>query len=111
MVENRTRAERDPLARIMEWGLMALVILAPLPFGAVGAFGRAGAIFGAGHRLGWDRLLGNGPIRPGLAAPGSNGSHELGGGFELGAGVAEHHEDGDERQQCQCEGQNFDTSV
>jgi len=41
-VENPIRAARDPLARLMEWGLMALVILAPLPFGAVEAFGRAG---------------------------------------------------------------------
>jgi O-antigen ligase len=31
----------------MEWGLMALVILIPLPFGAVGAFGRAGLELGA----------------------------------------------------------------
>ncbi len=33
-------AERDHLARCLEWGLVAFVILIPLPFGAVGLLGR-----------------------------------------------------------------------
>jgi O-antigen ligase len=41
-VNNPNRAARDPLARLTEWGLMAVIILAPLPFGAVEAFGRVG---------------------------------------------------------------------